>query len=79
MKISSNKLSDLFIYYSFQLVDIYDKDELYSIFELVCEHYLGFSKLDVKTKINDNINQSALINIYNTCNELKIGKPFNIF
>jgi release factor glutamine methyltransferase len=75
MKIASNKLSNLFIYYSLQLVDIYDKDELYAIFELVCEHYLGFSKLDVKTKINDNINQSELINIYNTCNELKTGKP----
>ena len=75
MKINSNKLSDLFIYYSLQLVDIYDKDELYAIFELVCEHYLGFSKLDVKAKINDNINQSELINIYNTCNELKAGKP----
>ena len=75
MKIASNKLSDLFIYYSLQLVDIYDSDELYSIFELVCEHYLGFSKLDVKTKINENINQSELINIYNTCNELKTGKP----
>jgi release factor glutamine methyltransferase len=75
MKIASNKLSNLFIYYSLQLVDNYDKDELYAIFELVCEHYLGFSKLDVKTKINDNINQSELINIYNTCNELKTGKP----
>ena len=75
MKITYNKLADLFNYYSLQLVDIYDKDELYTIFELVCEYYLGFNKLDVKSKLNDNINQSELINIYNTCNELKTGKP----
>lgn len=75
MKIASNKLIELFNYYSFQLADIYDKEELYAIFELVCEYYLGFNKLDVKTKLNDNINQSELINIYNTCNELKTGKP----
>ena len=75
MKIASNKLIELFHYYSFQLADIYGKEELYAIFELVCEYYLGFNKLDVKTKLNDNINQSELINIYNTCNELKTGKP----
>jgi release factor glutamine methyltransferase len=75
MKIASNKLADLFNYYSLQLVDLYDKEELYAIFELVCEYYLGFNKLDVKSKLNDNINQSELINIYNTCNELKTGKP----
>jgi len=75
MKIASNKLSDLFIYYSLQLVNIYDKDELYAIFELVCAHYLGFNKLDLKSKFNDHINQSELLNIYNTCNELKTGKP----
>lgn len=75
MKIASNKLADLFNYYSLQLVDIYDKEELYAIFELVCEYYLGFNKLDVKSKLHDHINQSELINIYNTCYELKTGKP----
>ena len=75
MKINSNKLDDLFKYYSLQLVGIYDKEELNAIFELVCEYYLGFNKLNVKSKLNANINQSELINIYNTCNELKTGKP----
>ncbi len=75
MKVNSNKLYELLKYYNEELSIIYDKDELYAIFELVCEFYLGVSKTEVKIKLNDNINQSELINIYNTCNELKTGKP----
>ena len=50
MKIASNKFADLFNYYSLQLVDIYDKEELYAIFELVCEYYLGFNNAVVAVK-----------------------------
>jgi release factor glutamine methyltransferase len=75
MKIASNQLSELLKYYHTELIDIYDNDEINAIFELVCEHYLSFSKQDVRNKIRNQINQSELINIYNTCNELKTGKP----
>ncbi len=75
MKINNNNLSQLWLLYQAELSDLYDLDELYSIFELVCESFLNYSKIEVKTKINENINQSDLINIYNTCNELKTGKP----
>ncbi|MFO0321179.1 MAG: peptide chain release factor N(5)-glutamine methyltransferase [Bacteroidota bacterium] len=75
MKIASNQLSELLKYYQTELIDIYDHEELNAIFELVCEYYLSFSKQNVKTKIHNRINQSELINIYNTCHELKTGKP----
>ena len=75
MKINNNKLSQLLVFYTNQLKNIYHKDEIIAIFELVCGHFLGFTKNQIKLKMNENINQSDLINIYNTCNELKTGIP----
>lgn len=54
---------------------MYDEGELYAIFELVCEKYLGFTKTDVRLKFEEKINQSNLINIYNTGVELRKGIP----
>ena len=75
MKIATNKLSDLFEFYKNELSSIYDEGELYSIFELVCEKYLDYSKQQVKQHFQENINQSNLINIYNAGVELKKGTP----
>ncbi len=75
MKIATNKLSDLYEFYKNELSSNYDEGELYSIFELVCEKYLNYSKTEVKQHFNENINQSNLINIYNTGVELKKGTP----
>lgn len=75
MKIATNKLSDLYEFYKNELSLIYDEGELYSIFELVCEKYLNYSKTEVKQYFNENINQSNLINIYNAGVELKKGTP----
>ena len=75
MKIINNKLSQLLVFFKDQLKNKYHNDEIIAIFELVCEHFLGFTKNELKLKMNENINQSDLINIYNTCNELKTGIP----
>jgi release factor glutamine methyltransferase len=75
MRIASNKLSELYTFYKNELSSIYDEGELYAIFELVCETYLGFSKTDVRLKLEEKINQSNLINIYNTGVELRKGIP----
>ena len=75
MKIASNKLSDVYAFYKSELTSIYEQDELMSVFELVCETYLNYSKADVKQHFNENINQSDLLKIYDTCLELKTGTP----
>lgn len=75
MKIATNKLSDLYQFYKSELSLIYDEAELYSIFELVCEKYLNYTKAQVKQHFDENINQSNLINIYNAGVELKKGTP----
>lgn len=75
MRIASNKLSDLFLYYQNELHDLYDNDELYAVFEIVCEAYLNYTKQDVKNHFNENINQSDLLKIYDACKELKKDIP----
>lgn len=75
MKIATNKLSDLYKFWQMELSSIYDLDELYAIFELVCEHYLGYSKTDTKLRIEHNLNQSDVLKIYDAAKALKTGKP----
>lgn len=75
MKVASNKLSDQYAFYKSELADIYNEGELLSIFELVCEKYLNYSKSETKQHFNENINQSDLLKIYDTCLKLKTGTP----
>ena len=75
MKIASNKLSDIYTFYKSELGTVYEQEELVSIFELVCETYLNYSKSQVKQHFHENINQSDLLKIYDTCLELKTGTP----
>ncbi len=75
MKIATNKLSDLYEFYKTELLSVYDKDELYAIFELVCEHYLGYSKTDTRANIHGNLNQSDVLSIYDAAKALKTGSP----
>ncbi|MES2134293.1 MAG: peptide chain release factor N(5)-glutamine methyltransferase [Bacteroidota bacterium] len=75
MKVASNKLSDLYLFYQTELASLYDNEELYAIFEVVCEKYLKFSKADVKQQFHSNLNQSDLLNIYDAAKALKTGLP----
>ena len=75
MKIATNKLSDLYEFYKTELLPVYDEEELYAIFELVCEHYLGYSKTDTRLNFQANLNQSDVLKIYDTAKALKTGTP----
>lgn len=75
MKIASNKLSALYEFYKSELSGIYEADELYAIFEIVCEKYLKFSKTDVRQQFDANVNQSDLILMYDAAKALKTGLP----
>ena len=75
MKIASNKLSALYLFYQNELSALYEEEELYAIFEIVCEKYLGFSKAAVKQHFDSNLNQSDLVKIYDTAKALKTGAP----
>ena len=75
MKIATNKLSDLYAYYKTELESIYDEEELYAIFELVCEFYLNYTKTDTRLNFQNNLNQSDVLKIYDAAKALKTGEP----
>jgi release factor glutamine methyltransferase len=75
MKVRSNKIKDILDYYYSQLNILYDQLELEAIVKTVFEHYLGIKRNEINLRLNENINQSDLIKIYDCCEALKTGKP----
>jgi release factor glutamine methyltransferase len=75
MRLANNSLSSLIFFYHTELSSIYDNSEIDAILDLALEHFLGFSKTDVITKKNENLNQSDLLNLYFCCKDLKKNKP----
>lgn len=75
MRLPNNSLSALIAFYHSELNSIYENSEINAILELALEHYLSFSKTDLITKKNENINQSDLLKLYFCCKELKNNTP----
>lgn len=75
MKVRSNKIKDILDYYFSQLNILYDELEIEAIVKTVFEHYLGIKRSEINLRLNENINQSDLIKIYDCCEALKTGKP----
>ncbi len=75
MRVAGNKLKHMSDFYFSELNNIYDKKEIESIFASSVNHFLGFSKTEIITKSNENINQSDLLHLYDCCKELKTNKP----
>ncbi|MDO8999445.1 MAG: peptide chain release factor N(5)-glutamine methyltransferase [Bacteroidota bacterium] len=75
MRIASNSLSSLVSFYHSELNSIYDSAEIQAILDLTLEHYLGYSKTDIITRKNENLNQSDLLKLYFCCKKLKNHTP----
>lgn len=75
MRVKSNKINDLIEFYYSELGISYERSELDAIIKTVFEHYLGINRNEIALKLNENVNQSDLLKIYNCCKELKAGKP----
>ena len=75
MQISDNTLNAIHSYYQNQLIDVYEFNEIKSIFITICEHFLKKNRKDFQNNFNLKINQSELIAIYNLVPELKKNTP----
>ena len=75
MQISDNTLNAIHSYYQNQLIDVYEFNEIKSIFITLCEHFLKKNRKDFQNNFNLKINQSELIAIYNLVSELKKNTP----
>lgn len=75
MRIASNKLQDLIDFYFTELQHIYSKEEINLLLQFACKHYLKFSSAEIALRKNENINQSAVIKLYDCCLALKNNEP----
>lgn len=75
MQVKSNKVNDIIEYYYSELTAFYERTELEAIIKTVFEHYLGFNRNEISLRLNENVNQSDLLKVYDCCKELKAKKP----
>ena len=75
MRLASNKLQDIIGFYYTELGTVYNKNEIETLLNLSVGHYLGYSPRDIITRSGSNINQSALIKLYDCCKDLKKNIP----
>lgn len=75
MRIAANQLKHLKAFYRIELKNLYETSEIDAIFNVVCSQFLKIPFHQVNLKLNDNINQSELIDIYDCAKNLALGKP----
>lgn len=75
MKVASNRIKDVIDFYHEQLDELYGTDETNAIAKGVFEHYLNIDRNQLFQKLNENLNQSDLLKVYDAAKELATGKP----
>lgn len=75
MKVAGNKLKHLLDFYRSQLQSHYDSSEIQAIFETSVTHFLGFTKTEIILKLEENLNQSDLLKLYDCAKALGTGQP----
>lgn len=75
MRIASNKVKDLLAFFHSELKHLYLKSEIDELAFRVFEHYSKFTREDMLLKLEENINQSELILIYDAAKALATAKP----
>ena len=75
MKVSSNKVSDVFSFYLSVLEDKYESSESKSFLYILFEHYFKFSKLDFVKEPDYRLSESELLKIHFSVKELLKNKP----
>jgi release factor glutamine methyltransferase len=75
MKVAGNKVKHIVDYFRSELSSVYDENELRAVIHGAFEHYLGFKKHEMPLRLDENVNQSDLLKLYDCGKALKSGKP----
>jgi release factor glutamine methyltransferase len=75
MRIPGNKLRHLHRFFHTELKAIYPEQEADAMFFTAATHFLGWSRTQLHLRMEDNINQSDLLNLYDCAKDLAKGKP----
>ncbi|WP_317898398.1 peptide chain release factor N(5)-glutamine methyltransferase [Aurantibacillus circumpalustris] len=75
MRISGNKLKHLVDFFQSELRGIYPDSEIEAMMLFAMESILGYSKTETYQKLEENINQSDLLKLYDCAKDLKKHIP----
>lgn len=75
MKVAGNKISHLAGFFHSELDEVFGKEEVNAIFSNAIHNYLHINGSELKLRLQENVNQSDLILLYDCALELKKGKP----
>ncbi len=75
MKVATNKIKDIVKLYHTELKEVYTPGEIDAILNAAFNHYLGYNRIDLDLRGEENLNQSDLLKLYKCCEALKTGKP----
>lgn len=75
MRIPSNKVCDIERFAYRELEDIYNRNEIRTLLQMMFEHFLGWSVAHLLVSKNATINQSDLLKFNFAIKDLRAGKP----
>lgn len=75
MRIPSNKVCDIERFAYRELEDIYNRNEIRTLLQMMFEHFLGWSVAHLLVSKNATINQSDLLKLNFAIKDLRHGKP----
>ena len=75
MRVAGNKLRHLREFFYSELQSIYEESEIEALFQRAVEHYLGWSAAQTINRLEENLNQSDLLKLYDCAKSLKEQIP----
>lgn len=78
MFVTKNTISAIKDHFFNELEGLFHKTEVESFFYILCEHYLGYSKMDVTLSLNKNMSESELLKFHYAIKDLKQEKPVQL-
>lgn len=75
MFVQINTLQAIKGYFTEALTDFYSKGEIQVLFEITCEHFLGLSRIEQKTKSALRLTESEMLDFHFTVKRLKTHEP----
>lgn len=75
MFVQVNTVKAIKDYFEEGLSDFYSKGEIQTLFEITCEHFLGWNRIDQKMKLSERLSESELLDFHFTLKRLKNHEP----
>ncbi|CAG5077761.1 peptide chain release factor N(5)-glutamine methyltransferase [Parvicella tangerina] len=75
MFVQINTLQAVKEYFEEGLASVYSSNEITTLFEITCEHFMGWNKLEQKMKLDAKLSESELLDFHFTLKRLRNSEP----